>query len=220
VRRWREGRMGLSGSKPAGRTTPECRLIWLYDTRRRIGFGSIMSFYASERARLIPNQAPARNVDSKIHFPRFDCCVFVFHSFSAVTFSTVSVKTGGGPQQSHVWFCQVLTFLSWDMRRLGLPRFAGFHGDTLRPPDPPTVGRARTSEPAIPTPARQLSVRDAVGVGRSISRSLWVPFTTQAPGGCRGPRRRNSHVAGCEASAAHLEHWSAAEQCVCSHALY
>jgi hypothetical protein len=26
-----------------------------------------------------------RNVDSRIHSPQFDCCVFLFHSFTAVT---------------------------------------------------------------------------------------------------------------------------------------
>jgi hypothetical protein len=35
-----------------------------------------------------------RNVDSKINSPRFDCCIFLFHSLSAATFSTTSVKTG------------------------------------------------------------------------------------------------------------------------------
>jgi hypothetical protein len=29
-----------------------------------------------------------RNVDSRIHSPRFDCRAFVFYSFSAVTFAT------------------------------------------------------------------------------------------------------------------------------------
>src|SRR3954453_23983899 len=70
----------------------ECR-IGIPQGRRRQWVDTVeKGFYASERVRLIPNQAPARNVDSKIHFPRFDCCVFIFHSFSAVTFSTVSVQ--------------------------------------------------------------------------------------------------------------------------------
>jgi len=33
-----------------------------------------------------------RNVDSRIHSLRFDCCVFLFYSFSAVTFATKSAK--------------------------------------------------------------------------------------------------------------------------------
>jgi hypothetical protein len=35
-----------------------------------------------------------RNVDSKIRLPGFDCCVFLFYSLSAVTFSTASVRLG------------------------------------------------------------------------------------------------------------------------------
>ena len=33
-----------------------------------------------------------RNVDSRIHSLRFDCCVFLFYSFSAVTFATKSAQ--------------------------------------------------------------------------------------------------------------------------------
>src|SRR2546423_10870509 len=51
-------------------------------------------FYSSERARLIQDQASMSNVDSKIHSPRFDCCVFLFYSLSAATFSTVSANSG------------------------------------------------------------------------------------------------------------------------------
>src|SRR5215510_10287659 len=51
-------------------------------------------FCSSERARLIQDQAPMRNVDSKIRSPRFDRCVFLFYSLSAATFSTASVKSG------------------------------------------------------------------------------------------------------------------------------
>src|SRR5207248_5787774 len=51
-------------------------------------------FCASERARLIQDQAPMRNVDSRIHSTRFDCCVFLFYSFSAVTFATKSANSG------------------------------------------------------------------------------------------------------------------------------
>jgi hypothetical protein len=36
---------------------------------------------------LIQDQASMRNVDSRIHSLRFDCCVFLFYSFSAVTFA-------------------------------------------------------------------------------------------------------------------------------------
>src|SRR5438132_9414114 len=47
-------------------------------------------FWASERARLIQDQGSRRKVDSRIHSPRFDCCAFLFYSFSAVTFATES----------------------------------------------------------------------------------------------------------------------------------
>src|SRR5438105_14873386 len=45
-------------------------------------------FCASECARLIQDQGSRYKVDSRIHSPRFDCCVFLFYSFSAVTFAT------------------------------------------------------------------------------------------------------------------------------------
>jgi hypothetical protein len=38
-------------------------------------------FCQFERVRLIQDQASMRNVDSRIHSPRFDCCVFLFYSF-------------------------------------------------------------------------------------------------------------------------------------------
>src|SRR5438094_8923632 len=47
-------------------------------------------FCPSKRVRLIQDQASMRNVDSRIHSLRFDCCVFLFYSFSAVTFATKS----------------------------------------------------------------------------------------------------------------------------------
>jgi hypothetical protein len=43
---------------------------------------------------LIQDQASMRNVDSRIHSLRFDCCVFLFYSFSAVTFATQSANCG------------------------------------------------------------------------------------------------------------------------------
>jgi hypothetical protein len=46
-----------------------------------------------ERERLIQDQAPLRNDDSRIHSARFDCCVSLFHSFCAVTFSTLSARS-------------------------------------------------------------------------------------------------------------------------------
>src|SRR5215216_6219657 len=49
-------------------------------------------FFSFDRVRLIQDQAQARNVDSKNQSSRFDCCVFLFHSFRAVTFSTASVR--------------------------------------------------------------------------------------------------------------------------------
>src|SRR5438132_9215304 len=51
-------------------------------------------FWASERARLIQDQGSRRKVDSRIHSPRFDCCAFLFYSFSAVTFATESASCG------------------------------------------------------------------------------------------------------------------------------
>src|SRR5258708_7787762 len=51
-------------------------------------------FCPSECVRLIQDQASMRNVDSRIHSPRFDCCVFLFYSFSAVTFATQSATNG------------------------------------------------------------------------------------------------------------------------------
>src|SRR6266404_8213318 len=42
-------------------------------------------FCPSECVRLIQDQASMRNVDSRIHSLRFDCCVFLLYSFSAVT---------------------------------------------------------------------------------------------------------------------------------------
>src|SRR2546425_794042 len=35
-----------------------------------------------------------RNVDSKIRASRFDCCIFLFYSFSAATFATKSATNG------------------------------------------------------------------------------------------------------------------------------
>ena len=49
-------------------------------------------FCPSECVRLIQDQASMRNVDSRIHSLRFDCCVFLFYSFSAVTFATKSAE--------------------------------------------------------------------------------------------------------------------------------
>src|SRR5262245_41392086 len=45
-------------------------------------------FCSSERARLIQDQTPTRNADSKTHTTRIVCCVFLFYSFSAATFAT------------------------------------------------------------------------------------------------------------------------------------
>jgi hypothetical protein len=45
-------------------------------------------FFASERATLIQDQAPMRNVDSEIHSFRFDCCAFLLASCSSPTFAT------------------------------------------------------------------------------------------------------------------------------------
>src|SRR5829696_978820 len=53
-------------------------------------------FFSFDRVRLIQDQAQARNVDSKNQSSRFDCCVFLFHSFRAVTFSTASTHMRHG----------------------------------------------------------------------------------------------------------------------------
>jgi hypothetical protein len=47
-------------------------------------------FCAPERATLIQDQAPMRNVDAKIHPSRFDCCAFLLTSCSSPTFATTS----------------------------------------------------------------------------------------------------------------------------------
>src|SRR5438105_14497202 len=52
-------------------------------------------FCASECARLIQDQGSRYKVDSRIQSPRFDCCVFLFYSFSAVTFATESARRVG-----------------------------------------------------------------------------------------------------------------------------
>src|SRR5207253_10303072 len=52
-------------------------------------------FCPSECVRLIQDQASMRNVDSRIHSLRVDCCVFLFYSFSAVTFATKSATSDG-----------------------------------------------------------------------------------------------------------------------------
>jgi hypothetical protein len=51
-------------------------------------------FFSSERARLIQDQAPLRNVDSKFYSARIYCCAFLFYRGFAVTFSTVSTQLG------------------------------------------------------------------------------------------------------------------------------
>src|SRR5437016_12368592 len=49
-------------------------------------------FCPSECVRLIQDQASMRNVDSRIHSLRFDCCIFLFYSLSAMTFATQSAN--------------------------------------------------------------------------------------------------------------------------------
>ncbi|MGZ5703251.1 MAG: hypothetical protein ACXWIM_20485, partial [Burkholderiales bacterium] len=51
-------------------------------------------FCSSERVRLIQNQAPMRNIDSKILSSRFDCYAFPFYRVFVATFSTVSTHLG------------------------------------------------------------------------------------------------------------------------------
>ena len=62
--------------------------------RRKCADFVVKVFCPSECVRLIQDQASMRNVDSRIHSLRFDCCVFLFYSFSAVTFATQSAKLG------------------------------------------------------------------------------------------------------------------------------
>src|SRR5438552_2718175 len=66
-------------------------------------------FCPSECVRLIQDQASMRNVDSRIHLLRFDCCVFLFYSFSAVTFATQSAHRDIEPAQCFVRSWQKLT---------------------------------------------------------------------------------------------------------------
>jgi hypothetical protein len=73
---------GYSGH---GAGIAECRLMTDAVEKR---------FCSSEQARLIQDQASMRNVDSKIRSPGFDCCVFLFYSLSAATFSTASTQSG------------------------------------------------------------------------------------------------------------------------------
>src|SRR5438093_13301128 len=51
-------------------------------------------FCPSKPVRLIQDQASMRNVDSRIHSLRFDCCIFLFYSLSAMTFATQSPQCG------------------------------------------------------------------------------------------------------------------------------
>src|SRR6266446_2604302 len=51
-------------------------------------------FCPFECVRLIQDLASMRNVDSRIHSLRFDSCVFLFYSFSTVTFATQSALFG------------------------------------------------------------------------------------------------------------------------------
>jgi hypothetical protein len=101
---------------PASRLRPKC-LLWVILRKSRIehiwsGLPLIASVYAdfekssvsadsvaklfcaSERARLIQDQAHMRNLDSEIHASQFDRFKFVFHSFSAATFATISATSG------------------------------------------------------------------------------------------------------------------------------
>jgi len=53
-------------------------------------------FCTSERATLIQDRAPMRNVDSKILSARFDSCEFLFAGSSSPTFAAESVECGPG----------------------------------------------------------------------------------------------------------------------------
>src|SRR5260221_4980174 len=67
-------------------------------------FGQTLKvFCPSECVRLIQDQASMRNVDSRIHSLRFDCCVFLFYSFSTVTFATQSAISGLRASQNSIY---------------------------------------------------------------------------------------------------------------------
>src|SRR6266487_4369624 len=69
--------------------------LWRCPTLVRKSLDCVVKLFCPfERARLIQDLASMRNVDSRNHSFRFDCCVFIFYSFSAVTFATQSARTG------------------------------------------------------------------------------------------------------------------------------
>jgi hypothetical protein len=105
----------VRGSRPrifvAGRRTAVDRGVnfaVLEPARRRCGLEQrydvadsvAKRFCSSGRARSIQDRAPMRNVDSKIHAARFDRFKFLFHSFGAATFATISTRTE--PERSKI----------------------------------------------------------------------------------------------------------------------
>src|SRR5260221_11579863 len=100
-------------------------------------------FCPSECVRLIQDQASMRNVYSRINSLRFDCCVFLLYSFSAVTFATKSANN----RHSH---CS--RFLIRSPHRRWRARLAGWRGpapwqispalvDRITPPEQTTCGQ-------------------------------------------------------------------------------
>jgi hypothetical protein len=51
-----------------------------------------------------------RNVDSRIHSLRFDCCIFLFYSLSAVTFATQSPESRHRATRLACPLCQKQTY--------------------------------------------------------------------------------------------------------------
>src|SRR5436309_4135602 len=82
-----------SGAKAGGRCLLRCMSPELADCVAKL-------FCPSKRVRLIQDQASMRNVDSRIHSLRFDCCIFLFYSLSAMTFATQSAHRVNPHQRS------------------------------------------------------------------------------------------------------------------------
>src|SRR5213080_782458 len=90
----RSARSQAVADSPIG-TRVSCPLKYRVFKDRRVVTDFVAEvFCPSECVRLIQDQASMRNVDSRIHSLRFDCCVFLFYSFSAVTFATKSANRG------------------------------------------------------------------------------------------------------------------------------
>src|SRR5215831_16387405 len=94
-------RVGWSWTGSVAVDMAECRLDFetmhhgqrIYDQLMSVsGRLCCKTILPSQRLRLTQDQASMRNVDSRIHSLRFDCCIFLFYSLSAVTFATQSPR--------------------------------------------------------------------------------------------------------------------------------